>query len=83
VRSVLVRSPEILDYQVRQTPAGIELRALAVGSVDTGSLAGSLAEALATAGLRDPTVTVRIVDHLQRNPETGKLRRFMPLHTAG
>jgi len=83
VRSVLLRSPEILDYQVRQTPAGIELRALAVGSVDTGSLAGSLAEALATAGLHDPTVTVRIVDHLQRNPETGKLRRFMPLHTAG
>jgi phenylacetate-coenzyme A ligase PaaK-like adenylate-forming protein len=83
VRSVLVRSPEIIDYQVRQTPAGIDLQALAVGSVDTASLAGSLAEALATAGLHAPAVTVRIVDHLQRNPETGKLRRFMPLHTAG
>ena len=83
VRSVLVKSPEILDYLVRQTPAGIDLEALAVVSVNTNSLASSLMEALATAGLHHPSVTVRIVDHLQRNPETGKLRRFMPLHTAG
>ena len=83
VRSVLVRSPEILDYQVRQTPAGIDLQALAVVRVDTDSLAGTLRKALAEAGLHHPAVTVQIVDHLQRNPETRKLRRFMPLHTAG
>jgi phenylacetate-CoA ligase len=83
VRSVLVRSPEILDYQVRQTPAGIDLQALAVVRVDTDSLAGRLRKALAEAGLHHPAVTVQIVDHLQRNSETGKLRRFMPLRTAG
>jgi len=83
VRSVLVRTPEILDYRVRQTPDGIDLEALAVVSVDTDSLANRLIEALGTAGLHHPSVTVRIVDHLQRNPETGKLRRFMPMHIAG
>lgn len=83
VRSVLVKSPEILDYLVRQTPAGIDLQALAVVRVDTDSLAGSLRKALAEAGLHHPAVTVRTVDHLQRNPETGKLRRFIPLDIAG
>jgi phenylacetate-CoA ligase len=47
--------------------------------VDTGSLVGRLRNALAEAGLHHPTVTIQIVDHLQRNPETGKLRRFIPL----
>jgi phenylacetate-coenzyme A ligase PaaK-like adenylate-forming protein len=77
VRSVLVTSPEILDYQVRQTPGGMDVEALAVVNVDGARLAGRLAKALAEAGLHDPAVTVRIVDHLERNPETGKLRRFV------
>ncbi len=79
VRSVLVRSPEILDYQVRQTPRGIDVDALAVVPVDRDLLADKLAAALVEAGLHDPVVNVRIVDNLERNPETGKIRRFVPL----
>ena len=82
VRSVLVTSPEILDYRIRQTPAGMDVEALAVVHVDSARLAGRLAKALAKAGLHHPAVTVRIVDHLERNPETGKLRRFVPLPAA-
>jgi len=79
VRSVLVRSPDISDYRVRQTPRGIDVEALAWGPVGSDRLAGHLVEALAGAGLQDPVVTVRIVTHLEPNPETGKLRRFLPL----
>ncbi len=79
VRSVLVRSPEILDYRVRQTARGMDVDALAVVPVDRDRLADHLTQALAEAGLQNPVVTVRIVDQLDRNPETGKIRRFVPL----
>jgi len=79
VRSAMVKSPETLDYRVRQTPLGIDVDALAVVPVDRDRLADHLVEALAGAGLKDPVVTVRIVDHLERLPETGKIRRFVPL----
>jgi phenylacetate-coenzyme A ligase PaaK-like adenylate-forming protein len=79
VRSVMVQSPEILDYRVRQTPRGIDVEALAVDPINGDRLAEDLVQALAAAGLRDPAVSVRIVDHLERIPDTGKLRRFVPL----
>jgi phenylacetate-coenzyme A ligase PaaK-like adenylate-forming protein len=79
VRSVMVRSPEVLDYRVRQTPRGIEVEALAVVPLDSDRVAERLGQALGEAGLIDPAVSVRIVDHLERIPDTGKLRRFIPL----
>jgi len=79
VRSVMVRSPAILDYQVRQTPRGIDVDTLAVVPVDCAHLADQLSRALAEAGLHDPAVTVRLVDRLERLPDTGKVRRFLPL----
>jgi phenylacetate-coenzyme A ligase PaaK-like adenylate-forming protein len=79
VRSVLVKSREIVDYRVRQTPHGIDVDAVPVGNVDVEGLRGRLVAALAGAGLGDPEVSVRIVDHLERDPKTGKLRRFVPL----
>ena len=79
VRSALVKFPEILDYRVRQTPRGIDVEALAVIAVSSDRLVEHLVQALAGAGLHDPAVSVRIVDHLERIPETGKLRRFLPL----
>src|SRR5262249_40064332 len=57
VRSVLVTSPEILDYRVRQTPAGMDVEVLAVVHVDSARLAGRLAKALAKAGLHHPAIT--------------------------
>jgi hypothetical protein len=38
-----------------------------------------LALALEQAGLTDPQVVVRPVESFDRHPETGKLRRFVPL----
>jgi phenylacetate-coenzyme A ligase PaaK-like adenylate-forming protein len=79
VRSVMVQSPEVTDYQVRQTRTGIEARIVAAGSAGPEALRRRLAEALARGGLSQPDVTVRVVGDLARNAGSGKLRRFIPL----
>jgi len=79
VRAALLKHPEILDYQVRQTATGIDVALLAEGVLDATALTRELHAALAAAGLDGPTVAVTRVDHLNRHAETGKLRRFVPL----
>jgi phenylacetate-CoA ligase len=77
IRAVLVRTPEVLDYQVRQTAGGVDLDVLADDRVDVGDLRDRVAAALAEAGLPRPVVAVRAVAELPRHPETGKLARFV------
>ena len=79
LRSVLGRQSEIIEYQVVQTPRGADVRVRAAGPVDEHALARKLEAALATAGLQAPSVSVTIVDALERHRGTGKLRRFVPL----
>jgi phenylacetate-coenzyme A ligase PaaK-like adenylate-forming protein len=80
IRSVMVRSPEVADYQVRQTRTGIEADIIAAsGGASTEALRRRLAEALAHGGLGQPDVTVRIAGDLPRCAGSGKLRRFIPL----
>jgi phenylacetate-CoA ligase len=79
VRAALLKHPEVLDYQVRQTPEGIDVSLLACGALDPTTLGRELRAALVTAGLAAPTVTVARVDRLTRHADTGKLRRFVPL----
>src|SRR5215831_3897394 len=82
IRSVMLRSPEVADYQVRQTPTGIEADVVAVGGASTEALRRRLAEALARGGLGRPDVTVRLAGDLPRCAGSGKLRRFIPLSRA-
>ena len=78
--SLLRRDPGILEYQVRQTPAGAEI--LVVGApADPGVIGRRVAAELNALGLPRPAVEVRIVDQLERQ-ETGKVRRFRPLEAA-
>jgi phenylacetate-coenzyme A ligase PaaK-like adenylate-forming protein len=80
IRSVMVRSPEVADYQVRQTRTGIEADVIAAaGGASTEALRRQLAGALAHSGLSRPDVTVRVTGDLARNAGSGKLRRFVPL----
>ena len=79
IRSVLVRSPDVLEYQVRQTPTGIDVTAVAERALDVDALRGQLDGALAAAGLPDPEIEVHPAATLDRDPVTGKLRRFVPL----
>lgn len=81
VRGVLLRRPEIVEYQVFQRPHGITVDAvLAAGtSLDHDGLADRLAAALAGIGLDGATAEVRVVPALARDTRSGKLRRFVPL----
>jgi phenylacetate-CoA ligase len=79
IRAVLVRTPEVLDYQVRQTAGGVDLDVLADDGLDVGDLRDRVADALARAGLPGPVVAVRAVAELSRHPQTGKLARFVAL----
>jgi phenylacetate-CoA ligase len=79
VRSVIVRTPEVIDYQVRQTPRGVDVSAVTADGLPVDDLVARLRRALADAGLERPDVTVQVVDKLDRHPDTGKLRRFIPL----
>ena len=76
----LRRDPGIVEYQVRQTPAGAEV--LVVGApADPAALARGLEAELARLGVPDPAVEVRLVDRLDRQA-AGKVRLFLPLAPA-
>jgi phenylacetate-coenzyme A ligase PaaK-like adenylate-forming protein len=76
---VLGRDPAVLEYQVRQTAGGADVDVVAGPGLDRDALARALEQGLADAGLPAPTVAVRVVEELARNPVTGKLKRFVPL----
>ncbi len=79
IRTVMVRTPAALEYQVRQTADGIDIAIIAEGELNLTALRVALAQSLNAAGLLDPQVRVREVTDITRHPETGKARRFIPL----
>jgi phenylacetate-CoA ligase len=79
VRTVMVRTPNAVEYQVQQTTSGVDVAVVADGVLDHVALASALEHSLRTAGLPDPRVHVREVAEIGRHPETGKTRRFIAL----
>jgi phenylacetate-CoA ligase len=82
IRSVMVKTPEVIDYQVHQTRCGIDVFVVTTDRSHLDRLTDRLARALVAGGLRRPEVIVHAVDRLDRHPVTGKLRRFIPLTAA-
>jgi phenylacetate-CoA ligase len=78
-RSELGRHPGVVEYQVRQTSQGASVIVSCGGPVDLERLRREIALALAGLGVRRPTVEVRPVERLERDPGPAKLRRFVPL----
>jgi phenylacetate-CoA ligase len=79
IRSVMVRCSDVIDYQITQVPSGIDVFAVADNGLDVDELTSQLRRALVSAGLDHPSVAVKLVDRLERNPGSGKLRRFVPI----
>jgi phenylacetate-CoA ligase len=77
LRSVLVDTPEVVEYQVTQTRRGAHVAVVAPGGVHEPALAARLAAALGGAGVHAAEVTVESVAAVARHPDTGKTRRFV------
>jgi len=79
IRSVMVRSSDVVEYQVNQTTTGIDVVVVAADGLNVDQLTAQLRRALAAAGMDGAQVAVTRVDRLEREPASGKLRRFVPL----
>ena len=77
IRTVMVKTPGVIEYQVRQTDHGIDAAVVADGALDSPALASSLRHSLHAAGLHEPHVDVHEVASIVRHPQTGKTRRFI------
>jgi phenylacetate-CoA ligase len=77
-RSPLSREPRVIEYQVRQTPAGADITVVTDGPVDARRIGQEIRIALSRLGLPDPVINIFPAAALDRSA-TGKLRRFTPL----
>jgi phenylacetate-CoA ligase len=78
-RSELGREAGVLEYQVRQTPAGAAIAVRCTAPVSLDRLRDRITAALARSGLERPQVTVETVNRLERQGGPAKLKRFIPL----
>jgi phenylacetate-CoA ligase len=78
IRSVLASDAAVREYQVRQTPGGIDVACVTGGHPAAATTSARLEQALRAAGLSAPQVSVTLVDAIARDPRTGKVRRFIP-----
>ena len=77
-RSALGRRAPIVEYQVRQTVRGADIAVRCASPFPVAELEAEVAVALAAVGVRQPSITVTVVDRLDRG-DTGKLKRFVAL----
>ena len=77
-RSPLGQQRQIVEYQVRQTARGADVRVITEADIDCVFVALRIREALVAVGLDQPEVTVTRVVALDRQT-SGKLKRFVPL----
>ena len=78
-RSHLAAAPGISEYQVHQTRRGARLDVVAGGTVDTAAISAAIVGELTALGIEGARVEVQTVMSIERHPNSGKLRRFIPL----
>jgi len=82
IGSILARERDVLAYQVHQTEGGVEVWIRSEGHVHLRAVGQRVASALGKGGVEHPSVSVRRVESIEREP-TGKLRRYVPRAGAG
>jgi phenylacetate-CoA ligase len=73
--------PNILEYQVCQTPRGASIAVRCSGAIDIPQLRTSIVKDLCAQGLIDPAVEISAVNAFERTA-AGKLKRFIALGRA-
>lgn len=79
IRSTLAQVPAIVEYQVLQTANSVDVLLRTSGGMDGPALAAKLTAALEGLGLRNVCPTITLVDRIERHPQSGKIKRFVPL----
>ena len=79
IGAALLQVPAIREFQVRQTERGADVAAVIDGDFDQPAVTVAVWDSLRQAGLPGPQVCIRRVAALDRDPMTGKARRFVPL----
>jgi phenylacetate-CoA ligase len=79
IRSALATTSSLREYQIRQTPDGLEAAVVAPEHLDPHPLVHQLESTLRAFGIPDPQVSIRRVKSISRHPETGKVQRFIPV----
>ena len=77
-RRYLSYLPQVLEYQVTQTPQGAAIAIRCESDVDVVGLSDSMAEDLQRLGVANASVEISRVEHIER-PRSGKFKRFVPL----
>jgi phenylacetate-CoA ligase len=78
-RDVMSQVKEIEEYQILQTRDGAAIKLICEDKPEVEQILNKIKENLRKQGLKNPHVTVDIVNSLPRHPETGKVKRFIPL----
>ena len=76
--TALLQTAAVCEYQVRQTPRGVNVAVVADADFDHGALAAGIETSMREAGLTDPEVSISRVETIARDPLTGKAKRFLP-----
>lgn len=71
----------VVEFQVSQTPGGVDVRVVCDDACDLEHLRTSLVATIEKSGLERPQVTITSVDTIERL-WSGKLKQFEPLPTA-
>jgi phenylacetate-coenzyme A ligase PaaK-like adenylate-forming protein len=79
---VLARHSWVLQYQLRQTPDGLDASLVRGDEGTPLALQKEIAQLLADGGLRTPRVQLDFVDELPRTRAAAKLVRFVPLEPS-
>lgn len=77
----LLHEKNLQEYQVIQTKMGADIKVITTGFVNKKTLQHNIGNTLKKLGLPKPVINIFEVAQLDY-PDSGKLRRFLPLNTA-
>lgn len=77
--NILEEEKEVEEFQIVQTKEGANIKLVCGGEPNIAEIESTILDNLHKYGLQDAKVTFEIVDSLPHHPETGKIKRFIPL----
>jgi len=76
---ILETEKEVEEFQVVQSEEGAHIKLVCNGEPNIPEIKDTIIKNLKKYGLADPKVDFEVVDSLPHHPETGKIKRFIPL----